>query len=86
MDITSFVENNNFIEAYDDFMRETTVWMKTYITSDFFSLRESISDLEDFGEGRRLFFHWNHELGKLLRTLNPENKPRILELLSYQHF
>lgn len=85
-DIGFSLENNNFIEAYDYFMRETTVWMKTYITSGFFSLEQSISDLEDFGEGRKLFFHWNHELEKLLRTLNPENKPRILELLSYKNF
>ena len=85
-DIKFSLENNNFIEAYDDFMRETRVWMETYVSSDFFSLRESISDLEDFGEGKKLFFYWSCELVKLLRTLNPENKPRILELLSYKNF
>lgn len=84
--IESLVENNNFIEAYDNFIKEKKVCTKIYVASGFFNLKESISNLEDLGEGSRLFFHWSCELEKLLKTLNPENKPRILELLSYKNF
>lgn len=50
---------------------------------NFSSLEFVYTNLEDFGAGFRSFQLWKKDLTKLTNTLNPANKPRIIELLNY---